>query len=177
MAAIVLATGTSNLLSNDTIYTLKLRRRGIDLDERPSAHALTAIHVREAMQAVTVTVPGDVSLAAAATMVERAPLGLAAVVDHDGTYVGVLTAQTLADALADGEHDDASASSIAEPLVAITTDDTLDAALDVLDNAHGPGVPVIDAHAAGVVGWLTPSDVLRAMRPSRSVVSGSVPSR
>jgi CIC family chloride channel protein len=32
MAAIALAAGVSALLSRDTIYTLKLRRRGIDLD-------------------------------------------------------------------------------------------------------------------------------------------------
>ena len=32
MLAIVLATATSRLLSRDTIYTLKLRRRGIDLE-------------------------------------------------------------------------------------------------------------------------------------------------
>ena len=31
MAAIVLATGVSHHLSSDTIYTLKLRRRGVDL--------------------------------------------------------------------------------------------------------------------------------------------------
>ncbi len=40
MAAIVLATGISHRLSRDTIYTLKLRRRGVDLDapnaRRPS---------------------------------------------------------------------------------------------------------------------------------------------
>lgn len=175
MAAIVLATGASNLLSNDTIYTLKLRRRGIDLDERASARALTVIRVREAMQAVTVTVPGDVGLAAAAAMVDNEPLGLAAVVDRDGTYSGVLTAQALADSLADGAHDDALAASIADPMVAVATDDTLDDALDVLDNAHGPGVPVIDAQTGGVVGWLTHSDVLRAMRPSRNVVTGAAP--
>ncbi len=36
MSAIVLATGVSHLLSHDSIYTLKLRRRGIDLDARPT---------------------------------------------------------------------------------------------------------------------------------------------
>ena len=32
MTAIVLATGVSQLLSSDTVYTAKLRRRGVDLD-------------------------------------------------------------------------------------------------------------------------------------------------
>ena len=38
MAAIVLATGISHLLTRDTIYTLKLRRRGVDLDAHPTAN-------------------------------------------------------------------------------------------------------------------------------------------
>jgi CIC family chloride channel protein len=35
MLAVVVATGLSRLLSEDTIYTLKLRRRGIDIDRPP----------------------------------------------------------------------------------------------------------------------------------------------
>ena len=35
MIAIVVATALSNALTRDTIYTLKLRRRGIDIDKRP----------------------------------------------------------------------------------------------------------------------------------------------
>ncbi|GAB2471834.1 chloride channel protein [Jatrophihabitans fulvus] len=37
MTAIVLATGVSHALSRDTVYTAKLRRRGVDLDEIPTA--------------------------------------------------------------------------------------------------------------------------------------------
>jgi CIC family chloride channel protein len=35
LTAIVIATATSRALSRDTIYTLKLRRRGVDLDRHP----------------------------------------------------------------------------------------------------------------------------------------------
>jgi CIC family chloride channel protein len=36
MAAVVLATGASHLISKDTIYTLKLLRRGVDIDGEPA---------------------------------------------------------------------------------------------------------------------------------------------
>ena len=36
MTAVVLATGVSHMISADTIYTLKLRRRGIDLTNKPA---------------------------------------------------------------------------------------------------------------------------------------------
>lgn len=39
MFAAVLAAGVGNLLSPDMIYTLKLRRRGIDLTNRRTADA------------------------------------------------------------------------------------------------------------------------------------------
>ena len=42
MTAIVLAIMTSRALSRDTIYSLKLCRHGIDLDEPTGAH-LTAV--------------------------------------------------------------------------------------------------------------------------------------
>lgn len=41
LLAIVVATGTSRLMGKDTIYTLKLRRRGIDLDAPASAPKTT----------------------------------------------------------------------------------------------------------------------------------------
>src|SRR5690348_7684933 len=66
MAAIVLATGVSNLLSRDTIYTLKLRRRGIDLEARPTAAALAHLRVRDAAQPVGTVID------AAATLTEAA---------------------------------------------------------------------------------------------------------
>ena len=50
MLAIVLATATSRLLSRDTIYTLKLRRRGIDLDGPAPGARLGAQQVGAVME-------------------------------------------------------------------------------------------------------------------------------
>lgn len=52
MTAIVLATGVSHFASRDTIYSLKLRRRGIDLDEHPQATALRSTRVGDVMDHV-----------------------------------------------------------------------------------------------------------------------------
>lgn len=46
VTAIVLATGVSHLLSADTIYTLKLRRRGVDLSAPPHAAAMMSVDGR-----------------------------------------------------------------------------------------------------------------------------------
>lgn len=49
MFAIVVATALSNALTRDTIYTLKLRRRGIDLDAPRRASPMSHVTVGEAM--------------------------------------------------------------------------------------------------------------------------------
>ncbi|MEP7180504.1 MAG: chloride channel protein [Pseudonocardiales bacterium] len=48
MLAIVLATGVSHLVSHDTVYTRKLLRRGIDIDE-PADATLRRRSVRDVM--------------------------------------------------------------------------------------------------------------------------------
>ena len=51
LAGVVLATGVSHLVSRDNIYTLKLLRRGIDIDaESPADRALRRVAVRDLMR-------------------------------------------------------------------------------------------------------------------------------
>jgi len=52
MFAIVLATALANTLTRDTIYTLKLRRRGIDIDQPAQPSHMAEIPVAEAMGAL-----------------------------------------------------------------------------------------------------------------------------
>ena len=49
MCAIVVATALSNAITKDTIYTLKLRRRGIDIDGPRTPSRMAQIAVHEAM--------------------------------------------------------------------------------------------------------------------------------
>lgn len=59
MAAVVLATGLSNLVSRDNIYTLKLLRRGIDLAaDTPTDEALRRVVVAQVMRPADGTPPG-----------------------------------------------------------------------------------------------------------------------
>ena len=49
MCAVVVATALSNVVTKDTIYTLKLRRRGIDIDAPAAPSRLARIHIGDAM--------------------------------------------------------------------------------------------------------------------------------
>jgi len=163
MAAIVLATGISHLVSRDTIYTLKLRRRGVDLDE-PAAFAGRL--VGSVMEPVGEALPCDLELLQAAVRLGRSPHGQLPVLDAEGRYCGIVTARSVAESLADGEHDHALLSSVVEVPRTVRADSPLAEAFDALEAELG-AVPVVDAGTGRtVVGWLTHQRVLTSLRGS-----------
>lgn len=168
MAAIVLATGISHLLTGDTIYTLKLRRRGVDLDQPQHAAAMATVTVAEVMEPVGPALLEDTCLSEAAGPLSASRHGQLAVLDAEGAYRGVLSARALADALADGEHDQAKIASLTEMPATVAESDLLENTLDALETAYG-AVPVLDTARTHLVGWLTHQRVLAAQRhPDRS---------
>jgi len=160
MTAIVLATGTSRLLSADTIYTLKLRRRGINLNAPPTT-GLSTIHVSDVMQPIEQPLPDTTTLLAAAEPVQNSQHGQLVVTDRYGVYRGIITARTLTDTLADGQHDTTSLSAIIELPPCVTATNTIEDALDALTNASN-AVPVTDPDTHQVIGWLSHQQALTA---------------
>ncbi len=173
MTAIVLATLTSRALSADTIYTLKLRRRGIDLDQAPGGTVLAGITVGAVMEAVPPPLDGATPLAGAAEALARSPHGVLPVT-ADGAYLGTATARTAAETLADGAHADATVRSITHLPAPVTAATDLSTALDALVSSEGAGLPVLDDDRAHLTGWITHQAVLHALRgPSRSAAAAA----
>ena len=167
MTAIVLATGISHLLTRDSIYTLKLRRRGVDLDAAPNAAAINTVTVGQVMEPVDAHITQSATLLEAADLLTQAPHAQLPVLDAAGRYRGVVTARAVADALADGDHDDATVATVVEMPAAVTVTDRLEHTLNALETARG-AIAVLDATHHNVVGWLTHQQVLLALHPPRS---------
>ncbi len=163
MAAIVLATGVSHLATRDTIYTLKLHRRGIDLDEHPQAAMLTTITTGQVMEPVGHTLPAGTPLIDAAEHIVRTQHGQLPVVDAAGDYLGIVTARALADTVADGQHDATPVASIIEQPATARVDQPLEDTLDALDASPAAAIPVLDHTGANLIGWLTHQQVLSAL--------------
>ena len=167
MAAIALATGVSRAMSGDTIYTLKLRRRGVDLDEHPTTGLLADLTVGSVMEAVPAPLDGSMPLADAAGALARSPHGILPVVSADGVYLGTATARTAAETLGDDDHAGSAVSTITHLPRAVATATSLSDALDALVSAEGAGLPVLDASHDQLVGWVTHQCVLAAMNRAR----------
>ncbi|HEV7211631.1 MAG TPA: chloride channel protein [Blastococcus sp.] len=157
MLAIVLATGVSHLLSRDTIYTRKLLRRGIDIDE-PADAALRRRPVTAFMVAPPEAVPADADLRTVAARFSRTGETCVPVVDADGRHLGLLSAAELMDALAAGEDTELPALIAgADP---VAPDAPVEEVLHRLDRGVD-AVAVTEGDA--LVGWVRHRDLLTAM--------------
>ncbi|TQJ91236.1 chloride channel protein [Streptomyces sp. SLBN-31] len=167
MLAIVLATATSRLLTHDTIYTLKLRRRGIDLEGPVPGARIGTQRVSAVMEPLPSPLTVSTALADAADLLSLSGHGALPVVDDVGGYTGVVTAQAVAEALAEQPEDaPTQVGQLAETPAPILADQPLGQALHALLSAAGTGVPVLDSEQGKPVGWLSHQSALRAVHPT-----------
>jgi CIC family chloride channel protein len=158
MLAIVLATGVSHLVSHDTVYTRKLLRRGIDIDE-PADATLRRRPVSEVMTSPPASVSGDASLRSVAARFAITGGGSLPVTDSAGHYLGTLAAHDLMDALASGE--DTSIEAITVSTAPLGPGASIGDALKQLDTGTD-AVPVQDTEGS-IVGWVRHRDMLTAL--------------
>jgi CIC family chloride channel protein len=160
MLAVVIAAGLGNLLTRDTIYTLKLRRRGIDIDARAAPGPMQRLTVADAMRTVPESVPPELPLEALVERLAQAADGLP-VVGEEQALVGVVSADDLQPALTDGDGSE-TARDLARPVPELRSDETLERGGRLLGESEEAGLPVLAPDGDRIVGWITHRDVLRA---------------
>ncbi|WP_425842099.1 chloride channel protein [Streptomyces fractus] len=164
MLSIVLATAVSRLLTRDTIYTLKLRRRGIDLDGPTQDAPLGGQQVAAVLEPLPDPLPASLQLADAAELLIRSGHGALPVRDDRGAHLGVVTAQAVAETLTEQpEGTPTTVGELALPTPRVTTDQPLATALHTLLTAPGTGLPVMPTEGNEPVGWLSHQGALRAL--------------
>jgi CIC family chloride channel protein len=159
MSAIVVATALSNAITRDTIYTLKLRRRGIDIDAPPPS-AMAQITVAQAMgsppQPIAPGQPlGEIAARFAAERGDSLP-----VINAVGSLMGVITAGDVERAISHGSDDTTKAVALARVAPHLGASDSLEDAVEALAAADDEGLPVTDQDDQ-VIGWITHRRVLR----------------
>ena len=161
MFAIALAVPIGHFLSHDTIYTAKLRRRGIDVDRTRPADVMTVLSVRDAMQPIHTVLAEDIPVREAIKRFANEGRDAFPVVDRHGRYCGMLTARRIEQGLAAGDGDP-TVGQVAEDAPAVTEDQTLEAAIRQLGWTEESGLPVLTPDRQRLAGWLTHRDVLRS---------------
>ncbi|MFI5611889.1 chloride channel protein [Amycolatopsis sp. NPDC051903] len=159
LTAIVIATACSRALSRDTIYTLKLRRRGVDLDRSPAARRLGGRTVAGVVEPLPQPLGAAVPLAAAAHALAVSGHGVLPVT-AGGEYQGCVTAHAVAEAIA-SDHE-GTAGDLVELPPEVTRETSLADAVQALADAPGTGLPVLGP-GRELTGWLTHQAVLTGL--------------
>jgi len=172
MAAVVLATGLSHLIARDNIYTLKLLRRGVDIDaDVDGIGPLHRLTVGGAMRPAPDPVRAECGLADLRVRLSSGRYGAVPVVDADGNHLGAAVAEELADEAAD-QRGDGRAGDIARRLPELRRSTSLHDALRSLAANDAMGLPVVDLPGGSPVGWIDHRDILSAYSVSARSADG-----
>ncbi|QEC50746.1 chloride channel protein [Baekduia soli] len=176
MLAIVLAAGISGRLSSDTIYTLKLRRRGIQIDRPRVVSVMRTVTLEDAIEPMPETLAADAPLSAAPARLTDRPDQSVPVLDALGRLVGVITAGDLEQHMMADDPPGADAGSLARGVHELHADDTLEDAVHALGATDATGLPVLTAGGREIAGWITHRSILYAYhRERRRLASAPTP--
>ncbi|MEW5947739.1 MAG: chloride channel protein [bacterium] len=165
MFATVVSTVVADLVDPESIYTHKLKRRGVDLYSRRDLELLGAIRVEEAMKPVSklTTVPPDMPLDEIARLFRETFHHGFAVVDAAGRLYGVITLHDLEQALKSKRRSGTVADICVRHVVTAYPDDTLEDVMRRFGAMDIGRIPVVDrANPGRLVGMLRWSDIVRA---------------
>lgn len=159
MLAVVVATALSHLLSEDSIYTLKLRRRGIDIERPATTGAPSGVPISLAMQPPPIPLAAEARMSdVAARLADEGRLALP-IVDVDDRVIGVVDARAIERALERGE--DGVALVLAESITPLRPGDDLGRAIESITEGDREALPITYPDG-GLAGWIEHRDILRA---------------
>jgi chloride channel protein, CIC family len=167
---LMLATIVSMLLANrmepESIYTLKLKLRGIVVTGGKQENVLGSVEVKDMMTPVseTITVPKDTPLPALAQLFQESGHHGFAVIDERGDLVGVVTLSDMTRAFKDGLAEPSAGQICTRHIRTVYPDDTLDDALHLFGVLDVGRVPVIERNSPHhLVGILRRGDIVHAL--------------
>jgi CIC family chloride channel protein len=165
MLATVMSTFISRLVSQESIYTLKLTRRGVRLQEGRDVDVMHTVTVGEAMTTRVDVVAANMPLQQLADEFARTHHHGFPVLDSSGDLVGVVTIQDLERALEEGATRELTVADIAstDGLLIAYPQEPMSAALRRLGINDVGRLPVVEKEGSRrLVGAVRRSDIIRA---------------
>ncbi len=161
MTSCIIATLVSSSLHPESIYTVKLVRRGVNIRAGQNIDVLRNVKVREVMRPDPVTVSPNMSLPALLNLVSNSSERCFYVVDDDRHLRGVISMLEVQALLPGAEvlRDLVLASDVASTTwPSLTADEMLDRVVAELDGDYGLEIPVVEDGV--LIGALRTDDVL-----------------
>ena len=163
MLAVVISTLVSDALSRDTIYTLKLRRRGVDLRLGRDVDLMRSVTAGQAMNADVSTVPASLTAAEAADALEEQRARFLVVVDDAGLLDGLVTVRDVEQVLLENKPGCTVGEVASRPVVTAFPDEPLSQVIRRMSVRDLGQVPVVERTAPRhVLGALGRGEIVRA---------------
>lgn len=167
MLGVATATLVGRALSRETIYTLKLFRRGIRLQDEPKLDILNQITVASVMSTKVTTVPISMTIDELIILMTRQRLLGFPAIDEHGKFVGMVRITDVEESMMESakEH---TVGEIVQRVPTVYPDETLEAALQHFGPTDQRRIPVVSREDPDyLVGVLYAWDILNAYRASR----------
>jgi len=165
MLACIIATIASGQLLRDSIYTLKLARRGVDIKEGKEVNVLKSMFVKDVMNVNVETMPEDLPLAQMTEQISKSKFNSFPMLNARKELTGILSFNDYSEAIFD-EHlkDLVVARDLATTdLVTISLDDNLWTALEKISSKDFAVLPVVSAQALNKLeGVISRRDIIGA---------------
>ncbi|MBN2031763.1 MAG: chloride channel protein [Deltaproteobacteria bacterium] len=175
MIACIISSVAARQISTDSIYTLKLARRGLNLQAGKEINLLNSILVREAMNPFPDAVAEKLTLGRFGEILSRSKHNSFPVVDEKGVLTGVISYLDYHDVLFDENLKNlVIVKELATAdVVTVSTDDTLYTALQRISSRDFSILPVVAANDPGkLAGILSRRDIIGAYE--KAVIKKSV---
>jgi CIC family chloride channel protein len=175
MIACIISSLASGQLLEESIYTLKLARRGINIRAGKEVNVLKSIRVRDVMNPDVEPIPEDLSLGKLAERISKSKYNSFPVVDKENRLTGVLSFLDYHDVAFDENLKDlVVAKELAtQEVVTVTTHDNLYDALEKITSKDFSILPVVSSdNQSKLLGVLTRRDIIGAY--NKAVVKQSL---
>ena len=175
MTTCIISTLIARQLMRESIYTLKLVRKGIDIRAGKEVNILKSIFVKEVMNTDVETVSESLPMGKLVDIVSRSKYNSFPVLDADGKLSGILSHEDYRDGVFDANLKDlVVVKDLATfKLVTVSTEDSLNDALEKISVRDFSVLPVVAPDdPARLVGIVTRGDIMGAY--TKAVVKRSV---
>jgi chloride channel protein, CIC family len=163
MGAVVVSTLISEALSRDTIYTLKLRRRGIDLRGGRDVDLMRTVPVAHAMSARVPSAPSETLVSEAVELLDQTGDRALVVLDESGALDAIATFGDLETPLLDNKPGLTVGEVASRPVVTVFADESLSQAMHKMGVRDVGQLPVVGRGVSSrVLGMLRRADIVRA---------------
>jgi CIC family chloride channel protein len=180
MLSCIIATVIANQIKSDSIYTLKLSRRGVDIRAGKDINIMKSLLVKDAMTTQVETIPANMPLKNLVKFTLSSKHSSFPLVDDEGLLTGIVTFQDFKEvAFEEGLGDLVVAEELSPTdVITITENENLDGALRKIGLRNIEQIPVVNENnPREIIGILSRRDIFAAYNKAlinRTLAEGSM---